>query len=215
MKKIKRQPYFLTISKVFKVLGIRFSYLIPTFYARLYLSLMQCSFGKRLKICGNVYFRPNGPNTIQLGNNVTLIARFLSNTVGITNPIVLECIDSGRIIIGDNSGLTSTVISSRNSVKIGSNVKIGGNVRIFDHDFHSLDYKYRRNVDEDSMHIKSESIIIEDDVFIGTNSLIMKGVHIGARSIIAAGSVVTLKVVPPDSLVAGNPAKIIKTYLFK
>jgi len=210
MKKSKRRPFLLTISKVIKVLRIRFSYLLPTLYARLYLSLMQCSFGKSLKVCGKVYFRPNGANTIQLGNNVTLTARFLSNTVGITNPTILECIGSGRIIIGDNSGLTSAIVSSRHSIEIGSNVNIGSNVRIFDHDFHALNYLHRRKGGKDSSHVTSESVIIEDDVFIGTNSLILKGVHIGGRSIIGAGSVVTLKNIPTDSLVAGNPAVIVK-----
>lgn len=55
----------------------------------------------------------------------------------------------------------------------------------------------------------SSPIIIEDDVFIGMNCLILKGVTIGARSIIAAGSVVT-KSIPSDCIAAGNPAKVIK-----
>lgn len=85
-------------------------------------------------------------------------------------------------------------------------MNIGGNVRIFDHDFHSLHYLHQRNAAIDFKNVKIAEIIIEDDVFIGTNVLILKGVHIGARSIIAAGSVVTLKNIPNDTLVAGNPA---------
>lgn len=55
----------------------------------------------------------------------------------------------------------------------------------------------------------SKPIVIEDDVFIGANCLILKGVTIGARSIVAAGSVVT-RSVPADCIVGGNPARIIK-----
>lgn len=55
----------------------------------------------------------------------------------------------------------------------------------------------------------SAPVTIEDDVFIGMNCVILKGVTIGARSIIAAGSVVT-KSIPADCVAGGNPAKVIK-----
>ena len=54
-----------------------------------------------------------------------------------------------------------------------------------------------------------KEIVVNDDVLIGANSIILKGVHIGARSVVGAGSVVT-KDVPSDCIVAGNPAKVIK-----
>ena len=54
-----------------------------------------------------------------------------------------------------------------------------------------------------------KEIVIEDDVLIGMNSIILKGVHIGARSVIGAGSVVT-KDIPADCIAAGNPAHVIK-----
>ena len=135
----------------------------------------------------------------------------MTNGVGLSNPLLLECIKDGRIEIGNNSGLSSAILSSRESIKIGDNVKIGGNVRIFDHDFHTINHLHRRNEIEDKIFVRSSPVIIEDDVFIGTNSIILKGVHIGSRSIVAAGSVVTLKIIPPDSLVAGNPAMIVRT----
>lgn len=89
---------------------------------------------------------------------------------------------------------------------IGKNVKVGGGTRIFDTDFHPLDYMDRRN----TVHgTKTAPVIIEDDVFIGTNCIIGKGVTIGARSIIAAGSVV-VKSIPSDEIWGGNPAKFIR-----
>jgi hypothetical protein len=97
-------------------------------------------YGERLKVCCKVYFRPNGKGCIKIGDDVTIIARFPTNNVGISNPAILDCYPSGEILIGNNSGLTSPIISSRKSILIGNNVKIGGNVRIFDHDFHSLFY---------------------------------------------------------------------------
>ena len=58
-------------------------------------------------------------------------------------------------------------------------------------------------------NIRSKRIVIGDDVFIGTNAIILKGTQIGDRSIIAAGSVVMGLKIPPDSMVKGNPARIV------
>ena len=67
----------------------------------------------------------------------------------------------------------------------------------------------KKDVEKLSCGFEDKEIIIEDDVLIGANVIILKGVHIGARSIIGAGSVVT-KDVPEDCIVAGNPAKVVK-----
>ena len=201
---------FLFFSKFLRILRIRIAYIYPTIYTRIYLSLINCTYGKNLKICGKTYFRTNSINSIKLGSNIHIISRFLSNTVGLTNPSIIECIGNGSIYIGDNTGMSSVIISSMNKISIGKNVKIGGNTKIFDHDFHSLKHNLRRNDKADLLNVRSSPVIIEDDVFIGTNVIILKGVHIGARSIIAAGSVVNLKEIPPDSLLIGNPASIIQ-----
>jgi acetyltransferase-like isoleucine patch superfamily enzyme len=87
-------------------------------------------------------------------------------------------------------------------------VNIGGNVRIFDHDFHALDAEVRRSP-RDAAECATRPIVIGDDVFIGTNSIILKGITIGDRAIIGAGSVVT-KNVPADCIAAGNPARIVR-----
>ena len=201
----------LQLAKLSKVIGIKIGFIWPTIRVKLLLSAFGCTYGKNLRASGKVHLRLSKSNSITLGNNITLTARFLTNTIGITNSIVLETIKDGSIVIGDNSGLTSVIISARSFVKIGKYVKVGANVRIFDHDFHSLEATNRRNSYEDNFHTRSEEIVIEDDVFIGTNSIILKGVHIGAGSIIGAGSVVSLKQIPSNSVVVGNPAKIIKS----
>lgn len=77
---------------------------------------------------------------------------------------------------------------------IGDNEKIGACVLITDTDAHPMDYMARRTSNEGT---KSAPIVIEDDVWVGAHSIILKGVTIGARSIIGAGSVVT-KNIPPD-----------------
>ena len=88
-------------------------------------------------------------------------------------------------------------------------------VDIFDNDSHSLDAGQRqedaRNIFElgkpiDYAQVPQEPVVIEDDVWIGTKSTIMKGVHIGRGAVVAAGSVVTGDVAP-FTLVGGNPAR--------
>jgi acetyltransferase-like isoleucine patch superfamily enzyme len=116
--------------------------------------------------------------------------------------------EGGKIEIGDHTGASSVVISSRSGVRIGRHVNIGGNVRIFDHDFHALDAEVRRSP-RDAAECVTRPIVIGDDVFIGTNSIILKGITIGDRAIIGAGSVVT-KDVPADAIAAGNPATVIR-----
>jgi len=74
-----------------------------------------------------------------------------------------------------------------------------------------LDHLSRRAAMPDAPACKTAPIAIGDDVLIGANAIILKGVTIGDRSIVGAGAVVALKNIPPDSLVAGNPARIPKS----
>jgi acetyltransferase-like isoleucine patch superfamily enzyme len=113
----------------------------------------------------------------------------------------------GGVLIGNNVGISSSCLWCTNSITIGNNVKIGANSVIIDNDAHSLDYNIRRDPSLDVAN--SKPIIIEDDVLIGTGSIILKGVTIGARSIIGAGSVVT-KNIPSNCIAAGNPCKRLK-----
>ncbi|GJM29964.1 MAG: hypothetical protein DHS20C17_25990 [Cyclobacteriaceae bacterium] len=148
---------------------------------------------------------------VRIGDNLRLRSRYRGNLVGMAFPVTFQlCNGGGNISIGNNCGFSAVVISSMNQVKIGNNVILGGNVRIFDHDYHSLDPEIRRDRNRDRQNVKSSPVLIEDDVFVGTSAIILKGVHIGARSIIGAASVVSIRYIPPDSLVVGNPARIIE-----
>ena len=110
------------------------------------------------------------------------------------------------LTIGNNVGMSSTRLWIHESARIGNNVKIGGCVLITDTDAHPMDYVARRSSNEGT---KSAPVIIEDDVWIGAHCIILKGVTIGARSVIGAGSLVT-KSIPADCVAAGNPCRVIK-----
>lgn len=117
--------------------------------------------------------------------------------------------DNAVLTIGSNVSISSTRIWCAESITIEDNVKIGGNVIIIDTDAHSINYKYRISQKQDILHKKNLPVHIGENVFIGMDSIILKGVTVGARSIIGAGSVVT-KNIPSDCIAAGNPCKIIK-----
>lgn len=114
----------------------------------------------------------------------------------------------GDLFIGNNSriGLSNTIIGP---VRIGNNVNTAQNVTIsgLNHNFQDV------NKTIDSQGESTSPIVIEDDVWIGANSVILAGTNIGKHSIVGASSVVN-RSVPPFTVVAGNPAKIIKQYDF-
>ena len=116
------------------------------------------------------------------------------------------CINNavGDVIIGHHTriGLHETIIGP---VTIGNNCCTGQGT-IITALIHNFDNPNKR-INEQGVSVKP--IIVEDDVMIGANASIMPGVRIGTHSIVAAGAVVT-KDVPPNSLVAGVPAKVIK-----
>ncbi len=106
------------------------------------------------------------------------------------------------VTIGNNTmiSLGAKIDVRRGRVSIGNNVTITHGVVILSHDYSALLMGKEKH---------EGHTIIEDNVFIGVNSVILPGVTIGKSSIIGAGSVVT-KSIPPFSLAIGNPAKVIK-----
>ena len=172
---------------------------------RLILKANGAVFGKNLQIPGKVSWLIRGAR-ITIGDNF-----YLSSGNGV-NPIANNLqadvyVEPGAALtIGNNVGMSSTRLWIHESARIGNNVKIGGCVLITDTDAHPMDYMARRSSNEGT---KSAPVVIEDDVWIGAHCIILKGVTIGARSIIGAGSVVT-KSIPADCVAAGNPCRVIK-----
>ena len=126
---------------------------------------------------------------------------------------------NGKITIGDFCfmGVGSKIWSSR-SIKIGNNVFISHNVNIMDTNSHEINANqraesFRRKISNqneiDYSNIDVAEIVIENNVWIGFNAIILKGVHIGEGAIIAAGTIIT-KDVAAFTIVGGNPAKELK-----
>lgn len=108
--------------------------------------------------------------------------------------------ENGKLELGSGFFNSNVKIRCKNKIRIGKNVAISHDVTIMDSDAHNISY---------DGYLMTKPIIIGDKVWIGSRVLIMKGVNIGDGAIIAAGSVVT-KDVPPNSMVAGVPANVIK-----
>ena len=209
-RQLTKYPLAATLLIVRDIFATKISTCISTAKTKLILSALGCRYGKNLHVDGKLIIRIHRRGAIRLGENVGIHSRFMSNPAGMTNPTVFHCIGEGSITFGDNSGCSAAVISSRSRIDIGNNVNIGANVRIFDHDFHALDFFARRDAGADRASCRTAPVVIGNDVFIGTNAIILKGVTVGDRSVIGAGAVVSLKEIPPDSLVIGNPAKAVK-----
>lgn len=161
------------------------------------------------RIVGTPIIHVGEHGKIVFGDNVQMNNGLMDNQIGFNSPCVFRA-EYGAIIIGDNVGLSqSTLIAKNADIILGANVKIGGGVKIYTTDFHSLNYEDRRDWLTDKEKVKSASVEIGDDCFIGAGTIILKGVRIGSRAVIGAGSVVT-KDIPSDSISAGNPCKVLR-----
>lgn len=126
-----------------------------------------------------------------------------------STPSKITVCKGAKLEIGDYTGLSSVVIYCGESITIGRHVNIGGGTMINDSNHHSTDWRDRADRKRDVQNAKSAPIVIGDYVFIGARCMINKGVTIGEKSIIAAGSVV-VKDIPANCIAGGNPCTVIK-----
>lgn len=165
-------------------------------------------YGKHCIVHGKLYINLFPTAKLRIGDNLYFSSGWGINALCANKRGMIYATENATITIGNNVGMSSTVLWAHKNITIGNYVKIGGNCILIDTDSHNKDYMIRRGQYTDWGI--AEPIVIEDDVFIGMNCIILKGVTIGARSIIAAGSVVT-KSIPADCIAGGNPAKVIKS----
>lgn len=161
---------------------------------------------KSLRFNGKCLFAVAPGSKICIGKNVVIN----SSHHTVAPSLSKISVEGGELTIGDNSGLSSSVIICKERVSIGSNVNIGAGCLILDTNMHSTDWRIRadRSLDRPDKADK-KPVIIEDNVFIGARCIIGKGVTIGHCSMIAAGSVV-IKDIPANCIAAGNPCKVVK-----
>jgi acetyltransferase-like isoleucine patch superfamily enzyme len=119
----------------------------------------------------------------------------------------LEASQPGSVIeLGDAVQLNNNAFlkSEGEGIRIGAHGLLGSDVKIFDSDFHELDPHRRRGG-----RPKTAAVELDENVFVGEGSIILKGVSIGRNSVIGAGSVVSASI-PEDVIAAGNPARVVR-----
>lgn len=145
-------------------------------------------------------------NNIHIGNYAQIIAA-PDNYIRLTtwpSKSLNKGIRGGSIRIGDYCLISPGVrISAAQSIAIGNNVMFAANVYISDSDWHGIYNRIRP-------FRCSKPVVIANNVWLGERVIVNKGVTIGENSVVGAGSVVT-KNIPPNSVAAGNPARVIKT----
>lgn len=145
------------------------------------------------------------PGRIRIGDEVVLSGRS-TMLFGRRRPDGLL----PELSIGDGSFIGHGCLFAVNeSVRIGRHVRLATQVSIRDHDGHPLEATRRRS-NEPSPPDQVAAVTIGDDVWIGAGALVLKGVTIGDRAVVAAASVVTADVAP-DTVVAGNPARTVRS----
>jgi len=165
---------------------------------------------KRVKLGKDIIF--NGfpiirryPNSsIVFGSGCTFNSARNSIAFGLQQPCSFVTLnENAKIIFGDNSGASGLKIAARSKVIIGNNVLLGSGCIILDNDAHHSNLiKRKQNI------IPTRPICIEDNVFIGLECTILKGVTIGKNSVIGAHSVV-FNDIPENSIAVGNPCKVV------
>ena len=173
-----------------------------TFWCRLSARLWGIRLGRGVRFRGLARFKRYPESRISIGDGSIFLSSLTSNPLGITRPCMLTTWYSpaARITIGRNCGFSGVTIASFCSITIGDNVLIGPQSIIMDTDGHG---------DRNRKQLSGQPVVIGDNVWIGMNCTILKGVTIGDNAVVAAGAVVT-RSVPANTIVAGNPAVVVR-----
>ncbi len=176
-------------------------------WVRLQFALAGVRWGRGWRLYGAPILQVHRRATLRIGDRLELRSAVRSNPLGPNHPVILSLRRPGAALtIGDDFGMTGGVIVVEERVTIGDRVKVGANSAILDTDFHPVDPRRRM---QHMLEGATAPVTIEDEVFIGMETLVLKGAHIGAGSVIGARSVVT-GAIPPGAVAAGNPAHVIR-----
>jgi NDP-sugar pyrophosphorylase family protein len=156
----------------------------------------------RLRVTGRVHWDLDPYAELHLGDEVRINSGPLINLIGGHRITIIGLLRGARLAIGRGTGLSGCTIVCMSSIEIGADVLIGGGVIIVDSDMHALKPADR----SDATRVRTAPVSIGDRVFIGMDTIILKGVSIGSDAVIGAGSVVRNDI-PAGEIWGGNPAR--------
>lgn len=137
---------------------------------------------------------------MSIGHDCRFMNWSMGNLIGLNHRCILSTYTKrAKLIIGDKCSFSGVSIWCHESITIGNNVRVGANCTIMDSDQHTDDPRAGKN----------KPVIIEDNVWLGGNVMVLKGVTIGKNTLIGAGSIVT-KSIPSNVIAAGNPCRVIR-----
>ena len=164
----------------------------------------QVDIGAGARFYGLLQLRRHPTGHIQIGKNATFRSLKIANPLLQAGPCSFAAGKNAVIQIGDHCGFSGTTLVAQQRIEIGDRVLCGANVLICDGDHHPLDAKTRA----DGAVGECAPVIIADDVWLGMNVVVLKGVSIGAGAVIAAGALVNSDI-PAGAIAAGVPAKVV------
>ncbi len=178
---------------------------------RIKFRLLGVSLGNNADMFSKIYLHVGEKAKVIIGSNFAFQSGENFNPLCRNTYGSIYVFDHATLTIGNDSGMSGGTIWATDSIVIGNNVLIGANCTIIDGDIHSTDWQQRHNKKSSPlpMEYNHKPIVIDDDVWLGANTIVLKGVTIGKRTIIGAGSVVT-KDIPADCIAAGNPCVVVK-----
>lgn len=150
---------------------------------------------------GSLFVNRNKDAVITIGNKCRFMSISWGNNIGLNHKCMLSAEKDARLMIGNKCSFSGVSLRCFTQITIGNNVRVGANCLILDGDAHQ----------EDPRSGKNKPIVIEDNVWLGGNVVVKKGVTIGRNSVIGMNSVVT-KNIPANSIAIGNPCVVVKRF---
>lgn len=162
--------------------------------------------GQGAKLYGTPLVQRHRGSSITAGTGLVLRSWTGSNPLGGRRCILATWSAEATIDLGEECKATGLVVVSESAVRIGDRVRLGAGCTIVDTDFHPVDPDNRSS---DPRRGRSVPVTIGDDVFLGMGTIVLKGVEIGAGTVVSAGSLVA-ESLPPGVIARGNPAVVVR-----
>lgn len=185
---------------------------LPTLGGTAHLFLAGVDFDSSVRVYGQLKINRFPGSSITLAKGVVLNADNSRNSLEARGAVIIKTLNrAASLSVGTDTGMTGATVSASGRISIGARVLIGAGVLITDSDHHVVTPPpgtSRRYLGMPQPR-SADAVEIEDDVFIGARSIILKGSRIGSGSVIGAGSVVA-GVIPGNVIAAGNPCRVLK-----
>lgn len=175
--------------KVIKLIHLKWCTFISTVLFKIVLRCNGVALGKNVRAIGIPKVNVSLGGVCLIGDAFYCRTGYFFTEVGSVGSRILVG-PKGVLKIGNNVGMSNATIVADEAVTIGDNVLIGGGVQIFDTNFHSTDASIRSSGKESRADVKTKPVVIGNNVFIGTNAIICKGVRISDGAIVPARAVV-------------------------